>query len=272
MRSDPADPGAGQGWGLIDAPAHWRQVDFIADLHLRAGEPATAHAFLSYLKDGAADALFILGDLFEVWVGDDLLAADPGADPEFPFLSDCCAALREFAATRALYVMHGNRDFLLGPGFAAASGATLIADPTRLRWGDQRLLLSHGDVLCLDDHDYLAFREQVRAPGWQAAFLARPLAERSAFARGLRARSEARKQDPAMNWADVDAARAAQWLQACGADTLVHGHTHRPGRHELGDGRHRLVLSDWDADARPARAQALRLDATGGWRRIALAT
>ena len=247
-------------------------MDFIADLHLQAGEPATARAFHAYLQACAAEALFILGDLFEVWIGDDLLATDPQADPEFPFLSDCCAALREFAATRALYVMHGNRDFLLGPGFAAASGAKLIADPTLLCWGEQRALLSHGDALCLDDADYLAFRKQVRDPDWQAAFLARPLAERSAFARGLRAHSQARKRNANTVWADVDAACAAQWLRACGADTLVHGHTHRPGRHGLGLGLQRLVLSDWDAEARPARAQALRLDAEGGWHRIALAT
>ncbi len=255
---------------MLDAPAHWRQVDFIADLHLRAGAPATARAFRSYLKNCAADALFVLGDLFEVWLGDDLLAADPGADLEFPFFSECCAALREFAATRALYVMHGNRDFLLGPGFAAACGAALIADPTLLRWGDQRVLLSHGDAWCLEDADYLRFRAQVRAPDWLAAFLARPLAERAALARGLRARSEARKQDPEQRWADVDAPTASRWLRACGACTLVHGHTHRPGRHELPEGRQRLVLSDWDAEAHPARAQVLRLGADG-WQRIALA-
>jgi UDP-2,3-diacylglucosamine hydrolase len=111
----------------------------------------------------------------------------------------------------------------------------------------------------------------VRSPGWQTAFLQRPLAERAALARGLRAQSEARKQDPSQDWADVDPATASDWLQASGAATLVHGHTHQPARHELGDGRQRLVLSDWDLDASPARAEVLRLEAPGGWQRIALA-
>jgi len=169
-----SDSGSGQGWGLIEAPAHWRAIDFISDLHLQAGEPATASLWRDWLRRSDADALFILGDLFEVWIGDDLLAADPQVDPEFPFLSDCCAALREFATRRALYVMRGNRDFLLGADFAAASGATLLYDPTLLRWDGHSLLLSHGDAWCLDDRDYLAFRAQVRSPAWQAAFLAKP--------------------------------------------------------------------------------------------------
>ncbi len=270
MRSDPA---ALAGRGELNAPADWRALDFISDLHLQAGEPATAQAFRRYLQGCAADALFILGDLFEVWIGDDLLDAAPAeraADTDYDFLASICADLRAFSARRALYVMHGNRDFLLGERFAAASGATLIPDPTRLRWGKQCLLLSHGDALCLDDADYLAFRDQVRHPDWQTAFLARPLSERAALARSLRAQSEARKQDPQLSWADVDPALARDWLRACQADQLVHGHTHKPARHELGDGLQRLVLSDWDVDARPVRAEALRLDADG-WHRIALA-
>ncbi len=256
----------------MSAPADWSAIDFVSDLHLQAGEPATARAFSDYLKASEADALFILGDLFEVWIGDDLLAASPAEralDPEFDFLAGICAELRAFSARHALHVMHGNRDFLLGAGFAAASGAKLLDDPTRLRWRDQSLLLSHGDALCLDDADYLAFREQVRAPGWRTAFLAQPLRERAALARSLRTQSEARKQDPAQTWADVDHAAASAWLRNSDADTLLHGHTHRPGRHELGGGLQRLVLSDWDAAAQPPRAEVLRLDASG-WRRIAL--
>ncbi|PRD66421.1 UDP-2,3-diacylglucosamine diphosphatase [Malikia granosa] len=271
MRSDPEAP---TRWGELNAPAPWRTIDFISDLHLQAGDPATAQAFRRYLQDCQADALFILGDLFEVWIGDDLLDASPAertAEPEYDFLAGICTDLRAFSARQALYVMHGNRDFLLGVRFAAASGATLLDDPTLLRWGEQRVLLSHGDAWCLGDGDYLEFRAQVRSPGWQAAFLQRPLAERASLARGLRAASEARKQDPAQDWADVDAATATAWLQASDAATLVHGHTHRPGRHELGDGRQRLVLSDWEAEARPARAEALRLDASGRWQRIGLA-
>ncbi len=248
-------------------------VDFISDLHLQAGEPATAQAFRRYLQDCQADALFILGDLFEVWIGDDLLGANKterATEPEYDFLAGICADLRAFSARHALHVMHGNRDFLLGARFAASSGATLLRDPTLLRWSEQHILLSHGDAWCLDDRDYLEFRAQVRSPGWQTAFLQRPLAERTALARGLRAQSEARKQAPNQDWADVDAATARAWLQTSGATTLVHGHTHQPARHELGDGRQRLVLSDWDVEARPPRAEALRLDASGRWQRIAL--
>ena len=272
MRSDPV-PFIPAHRGELDAPASWGAIDFISDLHLQAAEPGTARALRDYLKACEADALFILGDLFEVWIGDDLLAAsaaERAIDPEYDFLAGICAELRAFSARHALYVLHGNRDFLLGAGFCAASGATLLDDPSLLRWRERRLLLSHGDALCLADRDYLAFREQVRQPGWRDAFLARPLAERAAFARGLRAQSEARKQDPAMTWADVDHPAASDWLRASGADTLLHGHTHRPGRHELGDGLQRLVLGDWDTEAKPPRAEVLRLDASG-WRRIALA-
>lgn len=248
-------------------------IDFVSDLHLQAGDPGTARAFGDYLKASEADALFILGDLFEAWIGDDLLTACPAeraVDPEFDFLAGICAELRAFSASRALHLLHGNRDFLLGADFCAASGAKLLEDPTLLRWRDQSLLLSHGDALCLDDADYLAFREQVRSPGWRAAFLAQPLAERATLARKLRAQSEARKQAPAQTWADVDHPAASAWLRHSGAHTLVHGHTHRPGRHDLGGGLQRLVLSDWDAAAQPPRAEVLRLDASG-WRRIALA-
>ena len=271
MRSDPI-PVTPAHRGELDAPASWGAIDFISDLHLQAAEPGTAQAFRDYLRACDADALFILGDLFEVWIGDDLLAAtaaERAGDPEYDFLAGICAELHAFSANHALHVLHGNRDFMLGTGFCAASGATLIEDPTLLRWRDQRLLLSHGDALCLDDRDYLAFRAQVRQAGWQQAFLARPLAERAALARSLRTQSEARKQDPVMEWADVDATAAVAWLRDSGADTLVHGHTHRPGQHLLDDGLRRLVLSDWDAQAQPPRAELLRLDA-GGWRRIAL--
>ena len=190
MRSETEAPAR---WGELNAPAHWRAIDFISDLHLQAGEPATAQAFRRYLQDCQADALLILGDLFEVWIGDDLLDAAPAeraTEPEYDFLAGICADLRAFSARRALYVMHGNRDFLLGSRFAATSGATLLDDPTLLRWGEQRVLLSHGDAWCLDDRDYLEFRAQVRSPGWQTAFLQRPLAERAALAREAGAAAE----------------------------------------------------------------------------------
>ena len=148
-----------------------------------------------------------------------------------------------------------------------------LSDPTSLDFQGQRWLLSHGDALCLDDTDYQRFRAQVRSADWQQAFLSRPLAEREAVARDLRERSEARKQsmahDPEL-WADVDAAAAREWLQRAGAPTLIHGHTHRPAEHDLGNGLRRVVLSDWDANARPPRLEVLRLTA-GGLQRLPLA-
>ena len=246
----------------LRAPAGWRTVEFISDLHLQAGEPATFEAWRRYLRDCRADAVFILGDLFEVWVGDDA-AAEPG------FAADCAAVLQAATRIRPVFFMHGNRDFLVGPGLMQASGATLLQDPTVLAFAGQRWLLTHGDALCLSDTEYLQFRAVVRAPGWQQAFLARPLAERQAIAREMRGQSEARKQT-GMDYGDVDSSAAAEWLDAANAGTMIHGHTHRPADHALPGGRQRIVLSDWDAAATPPRLQAMRLDA-GGAHRIDLA-
>lgn len=241
------------------APASWHNVDFISDLHLQAGEGATFDAWRRYLDTSQADAILILGDLFEVWIGDDA-AALPG------FESQCAALLRETAAQRPLFFMQGNRDFLVGEAAASLCGFTLLDDPTVLVLQGERWLLSHGDALCLADSEYLRFRAQVRAPDWQAAFLARPLDERRALARSMRTQSEDRKQSPGMIWADVDTEAARDWLRSAGARTLIHGHTHKPRAHDLGDGMSRIVLSDWDASAHPPRAQVLRLGADGARR------
>ncbi len=248
------------------APPDWRTVELVSDLHLQAGEPATVGAWQRYLAKTAADALFILGDLFEVWVGDDgALSGDLAS----VFDRACADTLRRAAERRPIYFMHGNRDFLVGPALASHCGFTLLQDPTVLVLQGRRWLLSHGDLLCLDDTDYLRFRAQVRSPEWQADFLARPLAERRAVARQIRTASEDRKRDPAAVWADVDAEAARAWLRDAQCDTLIHGHTHKPAEHALGDGLRRIVLSDWDAAAQPPRAQALRLSADGA-QRIAL--
>jgi UDP-2,3-diacylglucosamine hydrolase len=241
------------------APAAWHSVDLLSDLHLQAGEPATLEAWRGYLETTPADALFILGDLFEVWVGDDA-AALPG------FEAQCAELLRRASARRPVFFMHGNRDFLIGPDFAARCGLTLLDDPTVLALHGERWLLSHGDLLCLDDTDYLRFRAQVRTPAWQQAFLSRPLEERRALARTMRTQSEMHKSLPDRVWADADADMSRDWLQRAGAHTLVHGHTHRPAEHSLGDGLRRIVLSDWDAAAHPPRAQVLCLSASGARR------
>jgi UDP-2,3-diacylglucosamine hydrolase len=251
---------------VLKAPAAWRTVDFISDLHLCAEQPETFGAWRNYLAHTPADAVFMLGDVFEVWVGDDVLTDALTASDSFE--SRCAQAMTAAAARLALFFMHGNRDFLVGQQLMARCQMRLLDDPTVFEFDSQRWLISHGDALCLDDVDYLAFRAQVRSPAWQATFLAKPLAERQAIARELRAQSEARKKTDAF-YADVDGAAASDWLNAANATTLIHGHTHRPGQHALGDGLQRLVLSDWDLQAQATRAEVLRLSlATGKWQRL----
>lgn len=246
----------------------------MSDLHLHSADPATFDGFRRYLQTAnRANALFILGDLFEVWVGDDVLLAqaDDAQQPERGFWRACIALLQAHSHHTPTFFMAGNRDFLLGPAALSAAGMTGLDDPTVLDFLGQRWLLSHGDALCLEDTDYQRFRREVRSPAWQQAFLARPLPEREAMAAEMRARSETRKQalgnDPAL-WADVDPDAARQALHQANAGTLIHGHTHRPARHALGPGERgqalqRIVLSDWDLRAHPQRAEVLRLDARG---------
>lgn len=250
-------------WPVLQAPPHWRTVDVISDLHLQAGEMATFQAWQHFMQTTRADAVFILGDLFEVWVGDDVIDRHEIAPGQTPGFEALCAQVLQAASQRlAIYFMHGNRDFLLGSAFATACGMSLLNDPTVLDFAGQRWLLSHGDALCLDDTDYLQFRTQVRSPQWQQAFLAKPLAKRQAIARSLRLQSENRKRSGA-TYADVDAQAACDWLHVAQAQTLIHGHTHQPADHALpGDSAsdlRRIVLSDWDASAAPPRAEILRL-------------
>lgn len=239
----------------LTAPPDWLKLDFISDLHLQASEPATFNAWQRYMQTTPADAVFILGDLFEVWVGDDVLQAHG-------FEQQCAEVIVKTATRAPVFFMHGNRDFLVGADMMAACNTTLLEDPTVLTFNRQRWLLSHGDALCIDDKAYMTFRQQVRSHGWQQTFLAKSLQERQAIARGLRQQSESRKQSGA-DYADVDACAARQWLEQASASTVIHGHTHKPARHDLGDGLQRVVLSDWDAAATPARAEVLRLSALG---------
>lgn len=242
--------------GSLQADPAWRCIDLLSDVHLHADMPRTFDAWRAHLLGTPADAVLMLGDLFEVWIGDD--AAGSG------FSADCVAVLREAARQRALFFLPGNRDFLVGGALLAASGMRGLADPALLVAFGQRWLLSHGDALCLDDADYQRFRAQVRSPGWQQAFLAQPLAERERQARQMREASMAHQADlgPA-GWSDVDAAEAARWLAAAGSSTLIHGHTHRPGTHALPGGGVRHVLGDWDFDHGTPRARILRLTGAG---------
>ena len=233
-----------------------RVVDFISDLHLSETMPATAAAWERYLTTTRADAVFMLGDVFEVWVGDDARTR--------PFEARCVEAIAATTRRVPVFVQHGNRDFLLGADFAAASGARLLADPAVVSAFGHRLLLTHGDELCIDDVPYQLFRQQVRNPAYQQQFLAQPLEARLAIAAKMRAASRASHDEP-VTYADVDPAQAKEWLARAGTDTMIHGHTHRPGTQVL-DGWTRHVLSDWDLDT-PAperrRAEVLRWTAAG---------
>ena len=245
----------------LTLPADWRRIDFLSDLHLSPDTLATFAALASHLEETAAEAVFLLGDIFEVWVGDDARFD--------PFESRCVALLRAASERRKLFFMPGNRDFLVGDAMLADCGMTRLNDPTVLNACGQRLLLTHGDALCLEDKPYQAFRAQVRDPAWQAALLARPLAERREIGRQMRAASMANQVGQEL-WADLDADACRQWLTAAECKTMIHGHTHRPAVHDLGDDFRRYVLSDWDFEATPPRGDVLRLR-HAGLRRIDLA-
>jgi UDP-2,3-diacylglucosamine hydrolase len=247
--------------GRLTAPAAWQTVDLISDLHLQVSEPATFAAWRDFMAQTRADAVLILGDLFEVWVGDDAVAHDP-------FLQACAKVLTQTSQRLHVSFMAGNRDFLVGSDFLSGCGVQALADPTLLIWGSHSLLLSHGDALCLDDTDYQSFRRQVRSQAWQQAFLAKPLEERLSLARAMRAQSETQKSKNTV-YADADKAMALNWLDLSGAQGLVHGHTHRAADHPLGSG-HRHVLSDWSLDHAPFRAQVMRLTRTGQLSRLNL--
>jgi UDP-2,3-diacylglucosamine hydrolase len=206
-----------------------------------------------------ADALYILGDLFESWVGDDGLA--------LPFNARIAARLKEAARAVPTYFMHGNRDFLVARRFAEETGVTLLQDPTIVDLYGTPTLLMHGDTLCTADTRYQAFRAQVRDPRWQQAVLARPLGERIAMAKGLRGESEGAKQGKSMEIMDVTVDAVLDAYRKHDASLLIHGHTHRPMRHvhEV-DGRERVrwVLPDWYEsggylEATPAGVRAIAL-------------
>ena len=227
----------------------------VSDLHLDAGRPGITQLFLDFLAGQArqADALYVLGDLFEAWVGDD----DPG-EPG----ASVCAALQALANSGVpVFLMRGNRDFLFGPGIAARCGATLLPDPCVVDLHGRPTLLMHGDLLCSDDAGYQAFRRQVRDPAWQASFLAQPLEARQAFAAKARAASREHQSGMAESITDTNAATVAAAMSHHGVDRLVHGHTHRPAIHAVTvDGRPatRVVLGDWYD-----QGSVLRVDADG---------
>ncbi|MDT3669848.1 MAG: UDP-2,3-diacylglucosamine diphosphatase [Aromatoleum sp.] len=220
---------------------------FISDLHLSDAQPATLRVFLSFLRGPArsAEALYILGDLFEYWAGDD--------DRDAPLHRTVQDALTDLSrAGVSIYFLAGNRDFLVGDAFAHAAQIELLPDPTLIEIAGQRVLLTHGDALCTDDQAYQAYRKQVRDPAWQSAFLGRPLGERKQIIESLREQSEAAKQVKATEIMDVNPSAVAALLREHAYPALLHGHTHRPAHHRLQvDGRdcERWVLEDWHNDA-----------------------
>jgi UDP-2,3-diacylglucosamine hydrolase len=212
---------------------------FISDLHLSEDRPQANEQFFRFLEEDAAgaEALYVLGDLFEYWIGDE--------DLQTPFNAVIAGALRRLSgAGTQLRLMHGNRDFLLGEAFCRASGAQLLADPTVI----DSTLLMHGDTLCTDDHDYQAWRRTARSAAWQREFLAKPLAERRDTVQGLRDKSKEVIQAKPAEIMDVNEDAVREALRRHGVARLIHGHTHRPGKHALDvDGRRceRWVLPDW---------------------------
>jgi len=216
---------------------------FVSDLHLCAGRPQSNRVFLRFLERDArsARALYILGDLFEYWVGDD--------DLDDPFNATIVAALARLAASGVpTYLMHGNRDFVIGEAFARASGITLLPDPTIIELDGNAVLLMHGDTLCTLDLEYQAFRREARSQTWISALMRQPLAERKAAVEALRRRSEQEKRAKPAEIMDVAPAEIEAALRRYGYPRLIHGHTHRPARHvHRVDGHvcERWVLADW---------------------------
>lgn len=232
---------------------------FISDLHLDPARPEITTLFLRFLATEAreADTLYILGDLFEAWIGDD--------DPD-PHHARVVQGLCEFAdAGVPLHFMHGNRDFLIGGAFAARTGAILLPDPTVIDLYGTPTLLMHGDLLCTDDHDYQRFRAMVRDPVWQREFLAQPLEKRKAFAQQVRMESQAKISATAPDIMDVNQKTVERVMLDHGVRHLIHGHTHRPNVHHFtanGAEMTRIVLGDWYE-----QGSVLRSDADGHWLR-----
>jgi UDP-2,3-diacylglucosamine hydrolase len=230
---------------------------FISDLHLQASHPRTAEAFFRFLAERAAHAerLYLLGDIFEYWAGDD--------DLDDPFNAGVAAALRRVSdAGTAVYWLAGNRDFLVGTGFADAAGLTLLAEPHVATIAGRQVVVVHGDAQCTDDVKYMAFRAQVRDPAWQSQFLAMPLAQRKAIIAGLREGSRAAHGEKSYEIMDVTPAAVAALHADTATDVIIHGHTHRPALHEAG-GMRRYVLPDWELDDEPVRGGWIAIDEDG---------
>ncbi len=228
---------------------------FISDLHLDAERPAGIARFLCFLgqETPTTEALYILGDLFEAWIGDDV------TDAEYKPVIDALADLKRRGVP--CYFMHGNRDFLIGARFAAATGCRLLADYEVVEIAGERVLLTHGDLLCTDDKPYMALRALVRDPDWQREFLGKPIDERRAIANDMRDRSRNAIAEKPPEIMDVNQQTVEAVMQTYGVNLLLHGHTHRPGIHRFllnGSKATRIVLGAWYE-----QGSAVRWDTTG---------
>ena len=230
---------------------------FISDLHLQESHPQTAATFFRFLAEQAVAVreLYLLGDLFEYWAGDD--------DLDTPFHQTIIRAIRAVSdAGVAVYWIAGNRDFLVGPRFAEAAGLTLLAEPHVASIAGRRIALVHGDAECTADTGYMTFRAQVRDPVWQQQFLALPLAQRKGIIAGLREGSREAHGAKTMEIMDVAPAAVDALHASTAADIVIHGHTHRPALHRAGT-RLRYVLPDWELDAEPPRGGWIAIDSDG---------
>ncbi|MFA7668453.1 MAG: UDP-2,3-diacylglucosamine diphosphatase [Burkholderiaceae bacterium] len=219
-----------------------------SDVHLGPDAPATAAAFQEFLEEAGrkADTLILAGDIFDAWIGDDVVLHDPD-----PWLQAALSALRRLAGRIPLWLGRGNRDFLLGADLARHVGARLLPETALLDTDAGLVLLVHGDEYCIADHGYQRFRRTVRRPGVQRLYLALPLRVRKGIAAWARHRSMHANRYKAPDIMDVDPGAVVEALRQSGARLVIHGHTHRPGRHALqvdGQPCERLVLPDWDFD------------------------
>ncbi len=233
-----------------------------SDVHLQADTPQTLDAFTAFLGAAAehADALILLGDLFDAWVGDDALQAAPA------WLQQFVGALADTGSRIPVWLGHGNRDFLMGEGLAAAGRLHLLPERVRVHTDCGVILFTHGDELCTDDVEYQKLRALMRNPAWQSSMLARPLPERLKLAAELRMQSEHGKATKSYEIMDVNQAAVEQLMLAAGVTRLVHGHTHRPQRHAFmldGKPAERWVLPDWDFDHPPVRGGWISIDRDG---------
>lgn len=242
---------------------------FISDLHLQAGMPRTLAAFFTFLQQHASKtgALYILGDLFEYWAGDD--------DIPDPCNHSIVKAIRTLAHGGVpIYWLAGNRDFLLGAAFAKATGASLLAEPHVVQFDDvpnpQPICLAHGDAECVDDTAYMAFRAKVRNSAWQNQFLTMPLSQRKALIEGMRQGSREQQRSKSMEIMDVNPGAIDGLFGQTGTRLMIHGHTHRPAIHSGNDGRVRHVLPDWDCDGDVPRGGFIALDLDGQLRHYTL--